>query len=212
MRPRLTEKQKKVMAFLKSALGQSGETPSLREMAKSLAISHAAVAQTLKLLETKGYIRRMGRYSRNIVILDDTGSMDADHRKKVIPIVGRITAGLPIYAGQEWDGNVVVDAALYPGDNLFALKVQGQSMKNAGIFDRDIAICRPRQYAVDREIVVALINGEEATIKRFFLHTDYIELRPENPAFSAHNYGFDDIMIQGKVIGIIRSAQAMEGE
>jgi repressor LexA len=212
MRPKLTEKQKKVMGFLTSILGESGETPSLREMAKRLDISHAAVAQTLKLLETKGYIRRMGRYSRNIVVLDEAGAAQADHRKKVIPIVGRITAGLPIYAGQEWDGSLVVDDTLFPGDNLFALKVQGQSMKGAGIFDRDIAICRPRQYAVDREIVVALINGEEATVKRFFLHADHIELRPENPAFKPQSYGFDDIMIQGKVIGIVRPAQAMEGE
>jgi len=212
MRPKLTEKQKKVMGFLTSILGESGETPSLREMAKRLDISHAAVAQTLKLLETKGYIRRMGRYSRNIVILDKAGAAQADHRKKVIPIVGRITAGLPIYAGQEWDGSLVVDNTLYPGDNLFALKVQGQSMTGAGILDRDIAICRPRQYAVDREIVVALINGEEATVKRFFLHADHIELRPENPAFQPQTYGFDDIMIQGKVIGIVRPAQAMEGE
>ncbi|NDY71947.1 repressor LexA [Desulfobacter hydrogenophilus] len=212
MRPKLTEKQKKVMGFLTSSLGQSGEAPSLREMGKSLAISHAAVAQTLKLLETKGYIRRLGRYSRNIVILEETGVTDADHRKKIVPIVGRITAGLPIYATQEWDGSLVVDDTLYPGDNLFALKIQGQSMKDAGILDRDIAICRPRQYAVDREIVVALINGEEATVKRFFLHADHIELRPENSAFSPQTYGFDDIMIQGKVIGIIRSAQVMEGE
>jgi repressor LexA len=85
-------------------------------------------------------------------------------------------------------------------------------MKGAGILDRDIAICRPRQYAVDREIVVALINGEEATVKRFFLHADHIELHPENPAFKPQTYGFDDIMIQGKVIGIVRPAQAMEGE
>ena len=212
MRPKLTEKQEKVMGYLTSSLGQSGETPSLREMAKSLAISHAAVAQTLKLLEAKGYIRRMGRYSRNIVVLEQTGAARTDHRKKVIPIVGRITAGLPIYAGQEWDGSLVVDDILYPGDNLFALKVQGQSMKGAGILDRDIAICRPRQYAVDREIVVALINGEEATVKRFFLHADHIELRPENPAFKPQTYGFDDIMIQGKVIGIIRPAQVMDGE
>ena len=212
MRPKLTETQKKVMAFLKSTLGQSGETPSLRGMANSLAISHAAVAQTLKLLETKGYIRRLGRYSRNIVILDKPGAMNAEHRKKVVPIVGRITAGLPIYATREWDGSLMVDDALFPGDNLFALRVQGQSMKNAGILDRDIAICRPRQYAVDREIVVALINGEEATVKRFFLHPDHIELRPENPAFRPQTYGFDDVMIQGKVIGIIRSAQIMDEE
>jgi repressor LexA len=181
-------------------------------MANSLDISHAAVAQTLKLLEIKGYIRRLGRYSRNIVILDKPGAMNAEHRKKVVPIVGRITAGLPIYATREWDGSLMVDDALFPGENLFALKIQGQSMKNAGILDRDIAICRPRQYAVDREIVVALINGEEATVKRFFLHPDHIELRAENPAFRPQTYGFDDVMIQGKVIGIIRSAQVMDEE
>ena len=212
MRPKLTEKQKNTLTFLKSKLGRSGEAPSLREMAKSLDISHAAVAQTLKLLETKGYIRRMGRYSRHISILDETCTPNTDLRKKVIPIVGQITAGLPIYASQTWDGSLVVDDALYPGDNLFALRVRGHSMKNAGILDRDIAVCRPRQYARDREIVVALINGEEATVKRFFLHTDHIELRPENPEFTPQTYGFDDVMIQGKVIGIIRTAQAMEGE
>ncbi|WP_321494556.1 transcriptional repressor LexA [uncultured Desulfobacter sp.] len=212
MRPALTEKQKKFLVILKSKLGQSGQAPSLRDLAKSLSVSHAAVAQTLKLLETKGYIRRQGRYSRDLVILDDMGDPDTEVRKKIVPIVGRITAGLPIYAGQEWDGSLVVDAALYPQDNLFALKVQGQSMKNAGILDRDLAICTPRQYARNREIVVALINGEEATVKRFFLYADHIELRPENPDFSPQTYGFDDVMIQGKVIGIIRSAQAMEGE
>ncbi len=212
MRPQLTEKQKKVLDFLRTEAGRSGENPSLRHMAKSLDISHAAVAQTLKLLESKGYIRRQGRYSRTIDILDDTEGIETDSRQKIIPIVGRITAGLPIYASQEWDGSLVVDSALYPGDNLFALRVLGQSMRDAGILDRDIAICRPRQYACDREIVVALINGEEATVKRFFLHADHIELRPENPDFTSQTYGFDDVLIQGRVIGIIRPADAMIAE
>ena len=83
-------------------------------------------------------------------------------------------------------------------------------MKNAGLLDRDIAICRPRQYARNREIVVALINGEEATVKRFFLHPEFIELRPENPDFKPQAYGFDEVLVQGKVIGIIRPADAME--
>ena len=200
------------MDYLRAEAGRAGESPSLRMMAKNLDISHAAVAQTLKLLESKGYIRRQGRYSRTIDILDGTEPVETDSRKKIIPIVGRITAGLPIYAGQEWDGTLVVDGALYPGDNLFALKVQGQSMKNAGILDRDIAICRPRQYACDREIVVALIHGEEATVKRFFLHPDHIELRPENSDFKPQTYGFDDVLIQGRVIGIIRPADAMVGD
>ena len=85
-------------------------------------------------------------------------------------------------------------------------------MKNAGILDQDIAICRPRQYAHNKEIVVALVHGEEATVKRFFLHPGFIELRPENPDFKPQTYDFDDVLIQGKVIGIIRPADAMNKE
>ncbi|WP_413848039.1 LexA family protein [Desulfobacula sp.] len=83
-------------------------------------------------------------------------------------------------------------------------------MKNAGILDQDLAICEPRQYARNKEIVVALIHHEEATVKRFFLHPDFIELRPENPDFRSQKYEFDDVLIQGKVIGIIRGPQGLE--
>ena len=105
-----------------------------------------------------------------------------------------------------------MDGGLYPGQDLFALKIQGHSMKAAGILDQDIAICTPRQYAQNREIVVALIRNEEATVKRFFLHPDFIELRPENPDFKSQNYAFDDILVQGKVIGIWSVATRMAGE
>ncbi len=223
MKPQLTQKQKKLLDYLRQELHRSGTVPSLRKAAGDLGVSHAAVSQTLKILEEKGYIQRQGRYSRTLRILDDglqwdvtrapaiTGNhTDVGFAHKRIPIVGRVTAGLPIYATQEWNGSLLVDGGLYPGDNLFALRIQGQSMKNAGILDQDIAICRPRQYARNREIVVALINGEEATVKRFFRHSEYIELRPENPDFSPQTYGFDEILIQGKVIGIIRPTDAME--
>jgi len=133
-----------------------------------------------------------------------------DLRQKRIPIIGHITAGLPIYAHQKWEGSILVDAALYPGPDLFTLKIQGHSMKTAGILDQDIAICSPRQYAHNREIVVALIHNEEATVKRFFLHPDSIELRPENPDFAPQTYEFDEVLIQGKVIGIIRIPQFMD--
>jgi len=210
MRPQLTQKQKKVLDYLSRELARTGESPSLRTAAGDLGISHAAVGQTLRTLEDKRYIRRQGRYSRTIQILDDNGQTDAASRTKQIPIVGRITAGLPMYAGQEWDGNLLVDASLYPGENLFALRIQGRSMQGAGILDRDIAICRPRQYARNKEIVVALVHGEEATVKRFFLHPECIELRPENPSFKPQTYNFDDVLIQGKVIGIIRPPDSME--
>lgn len=204
MRQKPTQTQQRMLDYLKQQVKENGIAPSLRTAAAELDISHAAVAQTLKSLEDKAYIRREGRYSRTLHILEDTGEIDAARRQKQIPIVGRITAGLPMYAQQEWGGSLVLDGALYPGQNLFALRIQGSSMKDAGILDQDLAVCEPRQYARDREIVVALIHHEEATVKRFFLLPDGIELRPENPDFTPQKYGFDEVLIQGKVIGIVR--------
>ncbi|THB77965.1 MAG: transcriptional repressor LexA [Desulfobacteraceae bacterium] len=203
-RPHLTDKQKKLLDFLKTSIETTGTSPSLRTVAAALDISHAAVAQGLKTLETKSYIRRDGRYSRTIHILNPAGELSGTQRQKSVPIIGQITAGLPMYAQQEWAGSVVVDGQLFQGNDLFALEVTGDSMKDAGILDRDLAICKPRQYARDKEIVVALIRHEEATVKRFFLHRNHIELRPENPLFAPQVYGFDEVLIQGKVVGIIR--------
>ncbi|OQY51047.1 MAG: repressor LexA [Desulfobacteraceae bacterium 4572_89] len=210
MRPVLTEKQERLFTYLKKEIQENGIAPSLRTAASELDISHAAVAQTIAILEEKKYICRQGKYSRTIHIFDNAGELDPGQRQKIIPIIGNITAGLPIYAQQEWEGSILVDNQLYPGQNLFALKIQGHSMTNAGILDQDIAICEPRQYARNKEIVVALIHNEEATVKRFFLHSDSIELRPENPDFRPQIYKFDDVLIQGKVIGIIRSPQGMD--
>ena len=210
MRPPMTPKQQRLYDYLRQAMEDTGTTPSLRETAAHLSISHVAVAQTLKTLEEKSYIRRQGRYSRTLHICDPDGSSAARHRQREVPVIGHITAGLPLYAQQEWEGSILIDSALYPGTDLFALRVQGNSMKNAGILDQDIAICQPRQYAHNREIVVALIQGEEATVKRFFRHDDAIELRPENPEFKPVKYPFDAVLIQGKVMGIIRPPQAMD--
>jgi repressor LexA len=210
MRRKPTPNQQKVLDYLKQKIKETGTSPSLRTAAAELAISHAAVAQTLKALEDKAYIKREGRYSRTLHILDHTGALHMAQRQKQIPVIGHITAGLPMYAQQEWGGSLLVDASIFPGQNLFALKIQGHSMKNAGILDQDLAICEPRQYARDKEIVVALIHHEEATVKRFFLHPDCIELRPENPAFNAQKYKFEDVLIQGKVMGIVRGPKGME--
>ncbi len=210
MRLQLTRNQQKVLDYLKQEIKENKISPSLRTAAAELAISHAAVAQTFKALEDKGYIRREGRYSRTLHILDDVGDLHIAQRQKQIPVIGHITAGLPMYARQEWEGSLLVDAKIYPGQNLFALKIQGNSMKNAGILDQDLAICEPRQYAHNKEIVVALIHHEEATVKRFFLHPDFIELRPENPDFRSQQYEFDEILIQGKVIGIVRGPKGLE--
>jgi repressor LexA len=209
----LTEKQHAFLGYLKEKLKADGKTPSLRESAADMGVSHTAIAQLLNQLERKGAIVREGHYSRTIQIVphqDDhqqayqTGQTGQSYGRE-LPIIGEITAGLPMYAQQEWEGSVTVDGKLFSGDNLFCLRIHGKSMQNAGILHGDLVICEPRQYAENGEIVAALVHGEEATVKRFQLHADHITLLPENPDFSPTHYPFNEIMIQGKVIGVIRT-------
>ncbi len=206
----LTPKQQRFLNYLTDEIARTRRTPSLRQAAADLSVSHAAVAQMLKVLEEKGYLRREGRYSRTIHLLNRMQERAALQRWQEIPVVGRIAAGLPLYAQQEWNGGIVIDTALFRGENLFALRVRGDSMQQVGIFDGDVAICEPRQYAENGEIVVALINGEEATVKRFFRRKDHIALRPENPDYAVMRYGFGEVLVQGKVIGIQRGPEGME--
>jgi len=207
----LTEKQQRLLDYFQGVIAEEGAPPSLRRAASDLSVSHAAVAQGLKTLEEKGYVKREGRYSRSVFLLNRVQETAALQRWCEVPIIGRVAAGLPMYAQQDWDGTIVLDVAVYRGRNLFALRIKGDSMKGAGLLDGDLAICEPRQYAQNREIVVALIREEEATVKRFFLHSDHIELRPENSEFAPIRYGFDEVMVQGKVVGIHRGPEVMAG-
>ncbi len=210
MHTSLTPKQINFLNYLKTGIERKGRSPSLREAAEDLGVSHTAVAQFIRTLESKGFLRRDGRYGRTIHLLaPDLKKTTTGKRWREVPIIGKITAGLPLYAQQVWDGIVVVDGDVYKAPNLFALRVKGDSMKNAGILPSDLVICEPRQYAQDGEIVVALINNEEATVKRFFLHKDHIELRPENEAYSEMHYKFGEVLIQGKVIGLQRGPEQL---
>jgi len=210
MQMELTPKQQQLMNYLHQAIDDRGQAPSLRQAAADLGISHAAVAQGLKILEAKGHIKREGRYSRTIYLLNRAREAAAPHRWREIPIIGQITAGLPMYAQQDWDGTVVVDGAVFTGDNLFVLQVLGDSMRDAGILNGDLAICQPRQYAETGEIVVALVHNEEATVKRFFRRAKHIELRPENPDYPVMRYGFDEVLVQGKVVGLQRGPEGIK--
>lgn len=210
MQPDLTPKQERLLSYLKREITQIGKAPSLRRAAADMGVSHAAISQLIKTLEQKGFIKREGRYSRTIHLLNRIRETAGIMRWLQVPIVGSIAAGLPLYAQQEWDGSVIVDAARYHGSNLFALKVKGDSMRDAAIVDGDLVICEPRQYAENGEIVVALIQQEEATVKRFFRREKLIELRPENPAYRPATYAFNEVLIQGKVIGLCRGPEVMD--
>ena len=203
----LTPRQREFFDYLRGRMEAGQDAPSLRTAAEELGVSHTAVAGLLQTLQDKGWLRREGRYSRSLVLLDpgtpDPGGVRA------VPIIGRVAAGLPLYAQQEWAGSVLVDSTVFRGDNLFALRVQGDSMRNAGILEGDLAICEPRQFAANGEIVVALVGGEEATVKRFFYRGDHIELRPENDRHPVQTYTLGEVLIQGKVIGIQRGPEQM---
>ena len=203
----LTRRHREFFDYLRSRLEAGQDAPSLRTAAEELGVSHTAVAGLLQTLQDKGWLRREGRYSRSLVLLDpgtpDPGGVRA------VPIIGRVAAGLPLYAQQEWAGSVLVDSTVFRGDNLFALRVQGDSMRDAGILEGDLAICEPRQFAANGEIVVALVGGEEATVKRFFYRGDHIELRPENDRHPVQTYTLGEVLIQGKVIGIQRGPEQM---
>ena len=209
MQPELTPKQQKYLDYLESQITRTGKSPSLRQAAAKMGVSHAAISQLIKVLEEKGMIKRDGYYSRTIHLLNFARETAGVMRWIEVPIVGNIAAGLPLYAQQEWAGSVVIDTAVYRGSNLFALKVKGDSMINAAIIDGDLVICEPRQYAENGEIIVALINQEEATVKRFFRRKGHIELCPENPAYQSMSYAFNEILVQGKVIGVNRGPEVV---
>jgi len=200
----LTEKQIEFLSYLRDELASQGRTPSLRTAATRFGVSHAAILDLLHTLEEKGYVKREGRYSRNLYILNRAREVSAAQRSREIPIIGRIAAGLPMYAQEEWDGSIIVDGEVYRGQNLFALRVKGDSMVNAGILEGDLVICEPRQYADNGEVVVALVRFEEATVKRFYKRGKIIELRPENPRHPVQKYDLGDVLVQGKVIGVQR--------
>jgi len=209
MQPELTPKQERFFRYLEREITRSGKTPSLRQAADKMGVSHAAISQLMNALEGKGVLKRDGRYSRTVYLLNRARETTGAMRWREVPVIGNIAAGLPLYAQQEWDSSVVVDASIYRGSNLFALKVKGDSMKEAAILDGDLVICEPRQYAENGEIVVALINYEEATVKRFFRRKRHIELHPENPAYTPKSYLFSEVLVQGKVIGVQRGPEKL---
>lgn len=210
MQTELTPKQQRFFNYLEREIIRTGKAPSLRQSADEMGVSHAAISQLITALEKKEILKRDGRYSRTIHLLNPIRKTAGIMRWREIPIVGEIAAGLPLYAQQEWGGSVVIDSTLYRGPNLFALWVKGESMRDAAILDGDLVICEPRQFAEDGEIVVALINQEEATVKRFFCRKRYIELRPENPAYKPVRYDFNEILVQGKVIGVQRGPEGID--
>ncbi|PWI58387.1 transcriptional repressor LexA [Sulfoacidibacillus thermotolerans] len=201
MRQSAREKQEEILNFIKQAVSSRGYPPSVREIGDAVGLtSTSTVHSHLAKLEQRGLIRRDPTKPRAIEILRETAPVpDA----VMIPIVGKVTAGLPITAVQDVEDYIPAPLFLKDRDNIFALRVIGDSMIDAGIFDGDIVYVHRQSSAHNGDIVVALTEEDEATIKRFFKEDQHIRLQPENKTMAPLIYR--NVTIAGKVVGLWRT-------
>jgi len=200
----LTLKQREVFDFLKEYLKKKGYPPTLREIASHFGLKGPRSPQkTISILERKGYLRKIPGGSRAIEILNFPPVRSSQIIP--IPIVGRVKAGEPVLAIENIEGYFNLDRTLASSDDIFLLRVQGDSMIDAHIQDGDFALVKPQPNAENGEIVVALIE-DEATIKRVFKKRDLIRLEPANPDMEpiVIKKGEKKVTVVGKVIGIFR--------
>ena len=212
----LTAKQHELLQFIQGRLGDSGVSPSFDEMREALELkSKSGVHRLISALEERGFIRRLPNRARalEVIKVPETSAPAAPAPRPVLPLAandtieiplhGRIAAGTPIEALQGTEGFAVPAALLGPGEH-YALEVSGDSMVDEGILDGDFALIRKAETARDGEIVVALIDNEEATLKTYRREGQMIRLDPANRAYEPQRYDEGRVRIQGRLAGLIR--------
>lgn len=199
----LTKRQNDTLEAIKKFIADKGYPPTVRELASILELSSPATIQVhLDMLEKKGYIKKQGNRNRTIELLVDNEFKNNSDTTS-IPLLGKITAGNPIEAIEEPDNFLTIPNFLIPRKKeVFALNVNGESMINAGIFDNDIIIVEKTSIASNGDIVVAMNNDNEVTLKRFFKEKDHFRLQPENDYMEP--IILNNISILGKAIGLYR--------
>jgi repressor LexA len=201
----LTERQQEIMDFILSEVDKKGYPPSVREIGEAVGLSSSSsVHAQLEKLEQLGYLRRDPTKPRAIEVL--YGGSVSYHEKFFkdlinVPIVGSVTAGVPILAEQNIQDYFPIPKDFTRTEDVFMLRVKGESMINAGIFDGDLVIVNKDTTANNGEIVVALLN-DEATVKRFYKEQNHVRLQPENDCFEP--IITTNVQILGKVVGLVR--------
>jgi repressor LexA len=205
----LSPRQSELLEFLRGYVDQNGVVPSYRECGRALGIgSTNAVSDHIKALEKKGYIERVGQPGRprSLKLTPKAVGFIEDENVVGIPVLGRIAAGVPLLAEENYEGTVRVDSTMLPpGGKVFALIVTGDSMIEDGIHDGDYLFVRERNTARDGEIAVVMVDGE-ATVKRFYKEGDRLRLQPANssmePIFVSREAG--DVAVIGVAVGVFR--------
>jgi repressor LexA len=205
MKNQLTERQEEILSFINSYRELNGFPPTIREIAKHFGISSTfGVKKHLDALVKKGYLHIESNASRGISTIQ-TEFAEKNEIFNKIPIIGRVAAGSPILAEQNIEGSLIIDPSFIKrNEDCFALKVKGDSMIKAGIFEGDYVIVVPQSEAKNGDIVVALID-DEATVKTFELRNGEIRLLPENDSYLPIEIkNTMNFSLAGKVKGIIR--------
>ena len=210
----LTNKQHELLLFLEERIAQSGVTPSFEEMKNKVGLkSKSGIHRLISALEDRGFIKKLPFKARAIEILKSPNIRSKSSENKgdtldkhivELPVVGRIAAGLPIEAIEAGESSLFVSKFLTKGSDSFILEIKGESMIDAGINDGDFAIIKKQSTANNGEIVVALTDENEATLKRFRKRGDTIALEAANELFETRIYSAGQISIQGILIGLIR--------
>ncbi|PJY98522.1 MULTISPECIES: transcriptional repressor LexA [Bacillus] len=201
---KLSKRQLDILSFIKAEVKSKGYPPSVREIGEAVGLaSSSTVHGHLARLETKGLIRRDPTKPRAIEILDE--EVDIPQSQVVnVPVIGKVTAGSPITAVENIEEYFPLpDRMVPPDEHVFMLEIMGDSMIDAGILDRDYVIVKQQNTANNGEIVVAMTEDDEATVKRFYKENTHIRLQPENPTMAP--IILQNVSILGKVIGVFRT-------
>ncbi len=198
---KISAKQQEILEYIKETILKKGYPPSVREICEAVSLkSTSSVHSHLETLEKNGYIRRDPTKPRTIEIVDD--SFNLTRREVVnVPLIGSVAAGQPILAEENIENYFPIPVEFLPNESIFMLRVKGESMINAGIFDGDQVLVKQQNTARNGEIVVALLE-DSATVKRFYKENGYYRLQPENDAMEP--ILTDHVEILGTVIGLIR--------
>ena len=201
MAEELSERQRAILNFIVETQQEQGWTPSVREIGRAVGLSSSAgVHKHLNAIEAKGYIQRVPGKMRAIEVLQPTPGFAS---RSSIPLVGEIAAGEPILAEENLDGrlSLIDEETARNGDPCFALRVQGESMIDAGILPGDYVVVRQQDVADNGDMVVALLD-QEATVKYFHREQDHVRLQPANASMAP--VIVQDVRILGKVISVLR--------
>lgn len=201
---KITNKQRQVLDYVKKYVVKHGYPPAVREIGSALGLnSPATVHSHLKKLEAAGCIRKANQKFRTIEVLVDNEYKSNDTDLVKVPLLGKITAGSPIEAIEQPNEFFSLPASLIPAkETIFTLKVSGDSMINRGIYDNDIVIIQKQRVARNGEIVAAMTDENEVTLKTFYQEKDHIRLQPENDTMAP--IILSNVTILGKAIGLYR--------